>query len=135
MFRKNQPGFPAGRYGRRGSKRHEPVRIMDRSYRPYGSAAWNTPRSGIQNGRQLRKLNGGGTGRQLRKLNGGGTSACFPQMNGFLPASFSRNVPYRADNTCSHAVPCRQAPAPLPTPQTLCTSTRGTGSFSGQILL
>ena len=123
MFRKNQPGFPAGRYGRRGSKRHEPVRIMDRSYRPYGSAAWNTPRSGIQNGRQL------------QKLNGGGTSACFPQMNGFLPVFFSRNEPYRADNTCSRAVPYRQAPAPLPAPQTLCTSTRGTGSFSGQILL
>ena len=123
MFRKNQPGFPAGRYGRRGSNRHEPVRIMDRSYRPYGSAAPTAKRSGIQNGRQL------------RKLNGGGTVACFPQMNGFLSASFSKNEPYRADNTCSHAVPCRQAPAPLPTPQTLCTSTRGTGPFSGQILL
>lgn len=42
----------------------------------------------------------------------------------------NRNEPYRADNTCSRAVPCRQAPAPLPGQQTLCTSTRGTTLFS-----
>ena len=51
------------------------------------------------------------------------------------PVSFSRNEPYRAENTCSCAVSCRQGSVPLPRPQTLCTSTRGTGPFSGHILL